>query len=87
MYKNALENVLRYLKTGGLILIHGSIGEHQYSVGSTLFPAMTADEEMLFEIFKELTLKILKWEKCVKVTTHYYTILQKCDNSIINVIK
>lgn len=77
MFKEALCNVLSYLKPNGLILIHGSLGEHRYTVGSSSFPAMTADESMLLEIFQECHLKLVKWETCEKLTTHYYTALRK----------
>ena len=52
MFKEALGNVLQYLKPSGIILIQGSIGEHIYTVGSAVFPAMTATEEMILGIFK-----------------------------------
>lgn len=77
MFKAALENVINYLKPGGILLIHGSLGEYRYTVGSASFPAMTADESMLFEIFQECHLKLVKWELCEKLTTHYYAALRK----------
>ncbi len=77
MFIDALANVLQYLKTGGLILIHGSIGEHIYTVGSAVFPAMTADESLILSIFEDLSLQVLQWELCQKLTTHYYAVLKK----------
>lgn len=76
-FTKALKNVLQYLKQNGLIIIHGSIGEHMYTVGSAAFPAMEADEKMLFDIFKNCGLEVIKWELCVKISTHYYTIVKK----------
>ena len=32
------------MKPGGHIVIQGSLGEHCYTVGSSMFPAMTADK-------------------------------------------
>ena len=58
-------------------MIHGSLHEHQYSVGASLFPVMNVDEAGLRDIFKACELSILKLELSVKLTTHYYTILQK----------
>ena len=77
MYKQALSNVLQYLVSDGVIIIHGSIGEHTYTVGSAALPAMEATEEMLMKIFQDLNLEIVRWELCVKLTTHYYCILKK----------
>ena len=77
MYKQALSNVLQYLVSNGVIIIHGSIGEHTYTVGSAALPAMEATEDMLMKIFHDLNLKIVRWEICVKLTTHYYCILRK----------
>ena len=78
MFKDALNHVLQYLKPGGgLILIQGSLGEYQYSVGSAIFPAMNADEPMIKSIFQECQLELLQWELCVKLTTHYYALLRK----------
>lgn len=79
MFEIALSNVLQYLKPGGLILIHGSLGEHHYTVGSAMFPVMDADEKMLFAIFSHCGLEVIRWELCVKLTTHYYGILRKLD--------
>ena len=76
-FQTALKNVLQYLRPNGLILIHGSIGEHMYTVGSAAFPAMEADETMLLDIFKACGLEVIKWELCIKITTHYYTVLKK----------
>ena len=77
MYKQALSNVLQYLVSDGVIIIHGSIGEHTYTVGSAALPAMEATEDMLMKIFHDLNLKIVRWEICVKLTTHYYCILRR----------
>ena len=35
------------MKPGGHIVIQGSLGEHCYTVGSSMFPAMTADKGSL----------------------------------------
>ena len=77
MFKQCLSNVLQHLKSNGLTVIQGSIGEHVYTVGSAYFPAMEADEEMLMNIFQELDLEAVRWELCEKITTHYYCILKK----------
>ena len=77
MFQSALRNVLQYLKPGGFIIIQGSIGEHVYTVGSAMFPAMNATEELILDIFKEEHLEVKHMELCEKLTTHYYAILQK----------
>ena len=75
---DALENVVRYLNPGGYIVIQGSLGEHCYSVGSSMFPAMTADEDLIFDIFKESQLQIIKWQLSNNgLTTHYFSLLRK----------
>lgn len=79
MYISALKNVLQYLKPNGVILIHGSLHETQYSVGACLFPVMNVDEVRLRDIFESCELNVIKLELRVKVTTHYFTILQKRD--------
>ena len=59
-------------------MIQGSLGEHIYSVGSAIFPAMTADEAMIMEIFQDLQLQVLKWELSnSNLTTHYFCLLKK----------
>ena len=68
---------MKNLCSENLIAIFLTLGEHVYSVGSTLFPAMEANEEMLMKIFQDLDLEIIRWELCVKMTTHYYCILKK----------
>ena len=45
------------MKPGGHIVIQGSLGEHCYTVGSSMFPAMTADKgdlisECIFNLFQ-----------------------------------
>ena len=77
MFQEALRNVLRYLKPGGFIIIQGSIGEHVYTVGSAMFPAMNATKELILEIFIEEHLEVKHMDLCEKLTTHYYAILQK----------
>ena len=78
MFKDAFENVIGYLKEGGRIVIQGSLGEHIYSIGSAIFPAMTADEAMIMEIFQNLQFRVLKWELSKSnLTTHYFCILKK----------
>ena len=77
MFKTALKHVVQYLNPGGFIVIQGSLGEHCYTVGSAMFPAMNATEEMILDIFKEEHLEVKQMELCQKLTTHYYVILQK----------
>jgi len=85
MFKDALENVVRYLKPGGHIIIQGSLGEHCYTVGSSMFPAMTADKDLVFGIFQELQLDVVKWQTINSEpgpdptwgTTHYFSLLRK----------
>ena len=78
MFKDALENVISCLKTGGYIVIQGSLGEHIYSVGSAVFPAMTADESLILSIFQDLQLQVLKWQLSnSSLTTHYFCLLRK----------
>mgnify|MGYP002042169882 FL=1 len=77
MFKTALKHVVHYLKPGGFIVIQGSLGEHCYTVGSAMFPAMNATEDMILDIFKEEHLEVKQMELCQKLTTHYYVILQK----------
>ena len=77
MFKDALENVIRYLKPGGHIVVQGSLGEHVYTVGSAAFPVMTADEDLILGIFQELKLQVVKWKLDVHLTTHYFCLLKK----------
>lgn len=73
----ALENIAGHLRAGGLLVVQGSLGETCYTVGSLSFPAMCIDREELVRAFDLAKLILVKLETSVKLTTHYFALLQK----------
>ena len=59
------------MKPGGHIIIQGSLGEHCYTVGSSMFPAMTADKGSL------ISEGILIWSNPQKRLQNHYSQLFK----------
>lgn len=79
MLEDAMEKAWRFIRPGGLMLVQGSLGEYQYTVGSACIPVLNIDEENLRKVFEKLNLDILKWETTVRCSTHYFCVLKKKD--------
>ena len=76
-FKECLTNIIRHIKyPGGFLILQGSLGENTYNVGASAFPVMDIDEQRLLQIFKDCHLTIIQFEKQVKVSTHYFALLQ-----------
>ena len=77
-FRSCLTNVVEEaLKPGGFIVIQGSLHEKCYTVGSAVFPAMDMTQDRLLAIFDQCNLDVVKFELCVKYSTHYFALLKR----------
>ena len=78
MFRSCLTNVIeKALKPDGLIVVQGSLHEKCYTVGSAVFPVMEISQDRLLAIFEECGLDLVKFELCVKYSTHYFALLKR----------
>ena len=78
MFRSCLTNVIeKALKPDGLIVVQGSLHEKCYTVGSSVFPVMEISQDRLLAIFEECGLDLVKFELCVKYSTHYFALLKR----------
>jgi len=78
MFRSCLANVTdNALRQGGLIVIQGSLNEKCYTVGSSVFPVMDISQDRLLDIFRQCGLQVIKFELCIKYSTHYFALCRK----------
>ena len=69
--------IIKANRLDGLIVVQGSLDEKCYTVGSAVFPFMEISQDRLLAIFEECSLDLVKFELCVKYSTHYFALLKR----------
>ena len=59
------------------MVVQGSLGEHNYAVGSAMFPTLDITQEEFMEVIRTVGLEVVKWETTVRCSTHYFAILRR----------
>ena len=84
MFRSCLTNVIEKAlkKPDGLLVVQGSLHEKCYTVGSAVFPVMEITQDRLLAIFDDCEMAVVKFELCVKYSTHYFALLKRRLHSL-----